>query len=95
MYRRSKHGAEKARMKMRMKASLIRSPSSNQYLAYLFTATRTKDELTKRAIVSLKATETFILVSVSCFSFLEKALTANFIRKLITKIEAAEAPEMA
>ena len=71
---------------MRMVASYANDPPLNQFFGSGLVKTRITEELRKRAIVNLMATETFSFVRVSCDSPIENLL--------ITKTIAALAKEM-
>jgi hypothetical protein len=80
----SMKGFWNARMVTSIEASYARLPPVNHSLGSGLTRTSISEELRKRATVSLRATEIFILVAVSCLSPIENFLMTNYKRKLTT-----------
>ena len=64
-------------------ASCAREPALNHFSTALFVITKITDEFIKRANDNFIATDTFIFVIVSCFSFNENLLIAKRREKLI------------
>ena len=79
-------------MPMKIVASYARPPDLNHVSGSLLMAIIIREELMKRATRSLKAIETFILVTVSCYSAVERDFMKYLKETLMINLRAAENP---